>query len=65
MRFPTDGTPRISPVDQAEWKSFFNEYKNPINTLQEQFIIIDQNINKLIYKLYVLSEEEIQIVEGS
>jgi len=55
----------LSLSDQAEWKVFFNEYKDKINTLQREFMLIDKGINEIIYEIYGLSAEEIKIVEAS
>ena len=57
-------TINLSLSDQAEWINFFNEYKKTINTFQKQFALIDQNINKIIYRLYDLTDEGIKIVNG-
>lgn len=55
----------LSLTDQVEWKEFFNKYKTEINSLQTEHILSDNNLNKIIYKIYNLSEDEIKVVENS
>ena len=54
----------LSLTQQDEWEEYFNTYKNEINQLQEEINSTDKEINKMVYELYGLSEEEIEIVEG-
>ena len=50
---------------QDEWEQYFNEYKTEINKLQQQINQTDNEIDQLVYKLYGLTPEEIEIVEGT
>jgi len=50
---------------QDEWEAYFNEYKREINSLQQQIQKTDDEIDQLVYQLYGLTEEEINIVEES
>jgi len=50
---------------QDEWEDYFNKYKEEIIRLQKQINDIDKDINQMVYKLYRLSKEEIEIVENS
>lgn len=49
---------------QDEWEEYFESYKKEIKALQYQRNQIDKEIDKMIYKLYNLTTEEIAIVEG-
>jgi len=51
--------------NQVEWEEFFNKYKTEINTLQTEIDKTDQEIDQMVYELYGLTEEEIEIVENS
>jgi len=55
----------LSLTDQVEWKEFFNKYKTEINSLQTEHMLLDNNLNKIIYKIYNISEDEIKVVENS
>ena len=51
--------------EQAEWMQYFNEQKQKAQTLKAEIDKTDKEIDKMVYELYGLSEEEIKIVEGS
>jgi len=55
---------KLSLVQQDEWEEYFNAYKNEINQLQNEINTTDKQIDKMVYELYGLTEEEIKIVEG-
>jgi hypothetical protein len=44
---------------------YFNKKKAEANALQSEIDKIDKEIDGMVYALYGLSEEEIQIVENS
>ncbi|NOZ62372.1 MAG: N-6 DNA methylase [Calditrichaeota bacterium] len=50
---------------QDEWQEYFESYKSKINSLQSKIKQIDNQIDQMVYELYDLTEEEIQIVEKS
>ena len=50
--------------EQEEWKSYFEEYKEALTTLQQQIDNTDKQIDAMVYELYGLNEEEIAVVEG-
>lgn len=54
---------KLSLVQQDEWEEYFNAYKDEINKLQDRINTTDKKIDKMVYELYELSEEEIAIVE--
>jgi type I restriction-modification system DNA methylase subunit len=55
---------KLSLAEEAEWMAYFNEQKAKAQDLQAKITRIDQEIDKLVYELYGLTEEEIKIVEG-
>ena len=44
--------------------SYFNEQKAKAQALQAQIDRTDKEIDRLVYALYGLSEEEVEVVEG-
>jgi type I restriction-modification system DNA methylase subunit len=54
---------KLSLVQQDEWDEYFTAYQTEINQLQAQIDKTDNEIDKMVYKLYGLTEEEIGIVE--
>ncbi len=52
-------------AQQAEWMEFFEQSKAAINELQNKITSTDSEIDKMVYDLYGLTDEEIQIVEGA
>jgi hypothetical protein len=54
---------KLSLVQQDEWEEYFMAYQTEINQLQAQIDKTDNEIDKMVYKLYELTEEEIGIVE--
>ena len=55
---------KLSLKQQDEWEEYFAEYKTDCVALSEEIAATDNEINRLVYKLYDLSDEEIAIVEG-
>lgn len=55
----------ISLTEQVEWEEFLNNYKTELNNLQSEINKTDKEIDQMVYELYGLTEEEIEIVEGS
>jgi len=56
--------PKLSLEDEAQWMEYFNKKKAEAHALQTEIDRIDKEIDHLVYELYGLSEEEIQIVEN-
>jgi hypothetical protein len=56
---------KLSLSDEAEWMQYFNEQKQKSIELKTQIDQTDKEIDKMVYELYGLTEEEIQIVENS
>lgn len=55
---------KLSLKQQDEWEEYFAEYKKDCVALSEEITATDNEINRLVYKLYDLTDEEIAIVEG-
>ena len=51
--------------EESEWKHYFNEQKQKARDLQSQITQTDREIDRMVYDLYGLTEEEIKIVEES
>ncbi|NOR45339.1 MAG: hypothetical protein GQ534_07100 [Candidatus Delongbacteria bacterium] len=54
----------LTLLQQDEWEDYFNSYKNEINTIQAEIAKTDEEIDEMVYRLYGLTEEEVEIVEG-
>ena len=54
----------LSLSEQAEWMSYFNEQKAKAQALQAQIDRTDTEIDRMVYALYGLTEEEVAVVEG-
>ena len=50
--------------EEAEWMSYFNEQKAKAQALQAQIDRTDKEIDRMVYALYGLCEEEVAVVEG-
>lgn len=51
--------------ENDEWREYFNTSKQKINKLQNLINQTDKEIDKMVYDLYELTLEEIEIVENS
>ncbi len=58
------GTP-LTKKDEFEWMELFEENKKQALELKSQIDQTDKEIDRMVYELYGLTEEEIQIVENS
>ncbi|RZK10135.1 MAG: hypothetical protein EOO46_11670, partial [Flavobacterium sp.] len=56
---------KLSLPDQAEWLSYFEAEKAKAAALQAIISQTDKEIDAMVYALYGLTEEEIQIVESN
>ncbi|MEZ7514086.1 Eco57I restriction-modification methylase domain-containing protein [Flavobacterium frigidarium] len=61
----TSGQLPLTKKDEIEWMDLFEDYKKQAHTLKSQIESTDKEIDKMVYELYGLSEEEIKIVEQS
>lgn len=53
----------LTLIQQDEWEDYFISYKSEIYQLQSEILKTDREIDRMVYSLYGLSEEEIKIVE--
>ena len=51
-------------AQQQEWLQYFEEQKIKANNIQQVITQTDAAIDQMVYALYGLSDEEIEIVEG-
>ncbi|HCQ14427.1 MAG TPA: restriction endonuclease subunit M, partial [Flavobacterium sp.] len=58
------GTP-LTKKDEFEWIDLFEENKAKANKLQNEINTTDKEIDAMVYELYGLTKEEIEIVENS
>ncbi len=56
---------KLSLSQQDEWEEYFENYRKEILELQKQIDKTDKEIDQMVYKLYDLTKEEIEIVEKS
>ncbi|KAF0234224.1 MAG: type I restriction-modification system methyltransferase, partial [Prolixibacteraceae bacterium] len=56
---------KLSLADEAEWEDYFNGQKQKAQTLKSEIEKTDREIDRMVYGLYGLTEEEIKIVEDS
>ncbi|RTY77954.1 class I SAM-dependent DNA methyltransferase [Flavobacterium sp. LS1P28] len=61
----TRGQTPLTKKDEIEWMDLFEDYKKQAQTLKLQIESTDKEIDKMVYELYDLSEDEIGIVESS
>jgi len=52
-------------LEQDEWEEYFEAYQKELLALKAQIDSTDKEIDKMVYELYGLSEEEIRVVEGT
>ncbi|MFS4484163.1 Eco57I restriction-modification methylase domain-containing protein [Hyunsoonleella sp. 2307UL5-6] len=55
----------LTKKDEFEWLELFEDNKQKAQTLQNQINQTDKEIDAMVYELYGLTEEEIEIVENS
>ncbi len=60
----TKGSP-LTKKDEFEWMELFEENKKKALDLKTQIDQTEKEIDRMVYELYGLTEEEIQIVENS
>jgi hypothetical protein len=54
---------KLSLSQQDEWEEYFEDYTKEIEELQKQISTVENEIDRMIYEVYDLTEEEIKIVE--
>lgn len=55
---------KLTLGQQDEWEEYFNQYKTECQSLKTQIETTDKEIDKKVYELYGLTEEEVKVVEG-
>lgn len=61
----TSGGIQLTKKDEIEWMELFEDYKKQAQTFKQEIDKTDKEIDKMVYELYGLSEEEIKIVENN
>ena len=51
--------------EQDKWEDYFKDYKKELQNLKYEIEKTDNNINQMVYELYGLSKEDIELVEES
>ena len=59
------GGEKLSKMDEIEWMEVFETKKAEAQTLKAEIDKTDKEIDQMVYELYGLTEEEIQIVENN
>lgn len=59
------GREKLTKMEEMEWMELFETKKAEVLKLREEIEKIDKEIDKMVYELYGLTPEEIEIVEGS
>mgnify|MGYP001027061321 CR=1 FL=1 len=61
----TTGEDKLSKMDEMEWMEVFETKKSEAQSLKEQIAQTDKKIDQLVYELYDLTQEEIDIIENA
>ena len=56
---------KLSLSQKAEWEEYFNTEAKKVSAIKTQIDTTDKEIDAMVYELYGLSKEEIEIVEKS
>ncbi|MDP8226481.1 MAG: TaqI-like C-terminal specificity domain-containing protein [Candidatus Celaenobacter polaris] len=56
---------KLTFSQQDEFEEYFNNYKEEILKLQKQINQTDKEIDQMVYELYGLTDEEIEVVENA
>ena len=56
---------KLTLSQEAEWEDYFSTEAKKVITLKTEIDTIDKAIDRMVYELYGLSDEEIAIVENS
>ncbi len=56
---------KLSLSEEAEWEDYFLQEQQKAIALKQQITTTDQETDKMVYELYGLTDEEIEIVENS
>ncbi|WP_103665010.1 Eco57I restriction-modification methylase domain-containing protein [Gracilimonas amylolytica] len=56
---------KLTLEEEAEWMDYFQKQKSRADELKTQIAQTDSEIDEMVYGLYGLNKEEIEVVEGS
>jgi hypothetical protein len=56
---------KLSLTEEAEWEAYFLQEAKQALALKSEIDKTDKEIDRMVYELYGLTEEEIRIVEGT
>ena len=59
------GGEKLSKMDEMDWMEVFETKKSEIQILKTEIDKTDRKIDQMVYELYGLTEDEIQIVEDN
>lgn len=59
------GGKKLSKSDELEWMELFENKKTEVQRIKSEIEKTDKEIDRMVYELYGLSDEEIKIVESS
>lgn len=55
---------KLSLAQEAEWEDYFTAEQAKALEIKKQIDTTDREIDRMVYALYELTEEEVKIVEG-
>lgn len=55
---------KLTLSQEAEWEEYFNQEKEKTIEIKNKIDLTDREIDKMVYELYGLNNEEIAIIEG-
>jgi hypothetical protein len=55
----------IALRDQDEWAEYFDQTRTACHTLTTQITATDHQIDRMVYDLYGLTEDETKVIENS
>ena len=56
---------KLTKMDGMEWMEVFDKKKGELQTLKAEIDKTDKEIDQMVYELYGLTQEEIEIVENA
>ena len=56
---------KLTLSEEAKWMQYFNEQKQKVEELKTEIDKTDREIDQMVYELYGLTQEEIEIVENA
>lgn len=55
---------KLTLSQEAEWEEYFNQEKEKTIEIKNKIDLTDREIDKMVYELYGLNDEEINVIEG-